>query len=47
VIGGLGGAQDSCTAELNAARDGHAGRLPADVAVKAAKPADILRSFLR
>ena len=47
VIGGLGAAQDSCTAELTAARDGRAGRLPADAAVKAAKPADILRSFLR
>ena len=47
VIGGLAGPVDDCAAELAAARDGRPGPLPAAVAVKAAKPADLLRSFLR
>ncbi len=47
AIGNLAPAQDSCTAALTAARDGRAGPLPADAPSKAAKPADLLRSFLR
>ena len=49
VIGGLAGPSDSCAPELAAARDGHPGRLPAEVAAntKPPKPADLLRTFLR
>ena len=49
TIGGLAGPSDSCTPELTAARDGKAGRLPAEVVAntKPPKPADLLRSFLR
>ena len=48
VIGGLAGPAESCTPELTAARDGRPGPLPAEVAAaKPAKPADLLRSFLR
>ena len=48
VIGGLAGPLDSCTPELTAARDGHSGRLPAEVAsTKLPKATDLLRSFLR
>ena len=45
--GSLAPTPDACPAALLAARDGHAGRMPADIAIKAAKPADLLRSFLR
>ena len=49
TIGGLAGPPDSCAAELAAARDGRAGRLPAEMAAnsKGPKPADLLRSLLR
>ncbi len=49
TIGGLAGPSDSCAPELTAARDGRAGRLPAEVAAstKPPKPADLLRTFLR
>ncbi len=47
VIGGLAGPADDCAAELSAARDGRPGPLPAEITVKAVKPADLLRSFLR
>ena len=48
VIGGLAGPAESCTPELTAARDGRPGPLPAEMAAaKSAKPADLLRSFLR
>lgn len=47
AIGGLAPSPDSCLAALAAARDGRAGRLPMDAPVKAAKPADLLRSLLR
>ena len=49
TIGGLAGPSDSCAPELAAARDGRAGRLPAEVAAntKPPKPADLLRTFLR
>ena len=49
VIGGLAGPPDSCAAELTAARDGRAGRLPVadSQPVKPGKPADLLRGLLR
>ena len=49
TIGGLAGRAGSCAADLAAARDGRAGRLPAELASsnKGLKPADLLRSFLR
>jgi uncharacterized protein involved in outer membrane biogenesis len=47
VIGGLSTAADNCATELTLARDGHPGPLPTAVQVKSAKPADLLRSFLR
>jgi uncharacterized protein involved in outer membrane biogenesis len=46
VIGGPAPADD-CAAALTLARDGRPGPLPATVAMKAPKAADILRSFLR
>lgn len=45
VIGSA--APDGCPAALLAARDGRTGRQPVEIAAKAAKPADLLRSFLR
>jgi uncharacterized protein involved in outer membrane biogenesis len=48
LIGGAAPA-DTCAADLAAARDGHAGPLPAAAqpAKRDVKPADLLRSFLR
>ncbi len=48
TLGGLSGPPDNCATELAAARDGHTGRMPADLPPgKPPKPADLLRSILR